>query len=521
MSDFNINFGYKNNKSNKYESSKAYLQTDNLNPVNTISSEEDYGNVEDFDYEAYLEEMQDLYVTSGDDVDTKIYKDYSIDSVLNYWEKGGIKILNLQEHNESSFVYNDSDVEYSDLNLNHDRYLSLDGEDVYIGGWGVIPKSDIEEIKIEDDSIQIKFESDALENYLFDTFAILNSDIKSVTITSDNYCHITTKKGITYYYDNLNTFIKAESNLSSKRVGYLFDEINKYSNQYGGSQMVFFDNIEELLEDEFIHNFLQEKFPNATDLDYYLYLKKIESTGCSYVALANIIINHFSSNPPLFKKIFGYDMYTYDENGRIDYNYEYLVLEIYTYAWKNHDIHEIYDILTENYMLENDEELKDLIDSDPLLTERWKKMLFYRGSIDNECRQWLTTFLAEKDSNLVVSTDVISENRVNSTDIKGLEEYQYDQIRTALKEGKNVKIDAQNYDLYVVTESNKRGPIYTEKGGSHAMIITGITDNNELIVSSWGQKFILDITNSYVDVTAYDIDLSIYDVSLTNDYVII
>ena len=81
--------------------------------------------------------------------------------------------------------------------------------------------------------------------------------------------------------------------------------------------------------------------------------------------------------------------------------------------------------------------------------------------------------------------------------------------KSALKEGKQIIWGGDGYDLYDYDEkTGGRGKICSENGGSHAMSVTDVTENGDLVVSSWGNKYILDTSNSNSqDVTIIDLDI--------------
>ena len=64
--------------------------------------------------------------------------------------------------------------------------------------------------------------------------------------------------------------------------------------------------------------------------------------------------------------------------------------------------------------------------------------------------------------------------------------------RSSMKgnESKQIMICAKGYDLY-----DMDGNLHRENGGSHGMYITGIRSDGKFIVSSWGQEYILDLSN--------------------------
>lgn len=57
-------------------------------------------------------------------------------------------------------------------------------------------------------------------------------------------------------------------------------------------------------------------------------------------------------------------------------------------------------------------------------------------------------------------------------------------------------IGSGNYDLYLYDDYIKYGRLtkrVAENAGGHCMTVTGITDDGNFIVSSWGGKYVLDI----------------------------
>ena len=72
------------------------------------------------------------------------------------------------------------------------------------------------------------------------------------------------------------------------------------------------------------------------------------------------------------------------------------------------------------------------------------------------------------------------------------------------KNGEQFAITTEEYDLYYFDEVLGRNVKKTSEGG-HVMYVTGITENDELIVSTWGEKYILDLTFSK-EIGYYEID---------------
>ena len=97
--------------------------------------------------------------------------------------------------------------------------------------------------------------------------------------------------------------------------------------------------------------------------------------------------------------------------------------------------------------------------------------------------QLFSSFLKEK-YNIVSTIDV--SNRSSAT------EDNYMDIYNSLKKDDNTSIilDASGSDLYDL-EGNLTG----SNIGAHAMYITGVTEDGKIKVSSWGEEYIVDLSN--------------------------
>ena len=80
----------------------------------------------------------------------------------------------------------------------------------------------------------------------------------------------------------------------------------------------------------------------------------------------------------------------------------------------------------------------------------------------------------------------------NSKYINSKNSFEYSNIISAYndikKDNNIVVIGSGSYQL-----KNMDGTICVQKGGGHCMTITGVTDDGNFIVSSWGKKYIFDI----------------------------
>lgn len=295
----------------------------------------------------------------------------------------------------------------------------------------------------------------------------------------------------------------------------IFDNENLELNtsQYGASQLDFRYNFDNLIEDPLIWEEMQKYYPidsfesEDTAMEFYEeYFKAISKSGCGYVADVDLVFKSYEGKEKEFEETFGYPMYTVSENGNIDFNYELFALGHFNY--NNHlDGREV------------------LIGSS----------LDTYDNMYNECKKLYDSFY--NTSPLRVISRAIIESKYNKLK-KELDNYYSDYKYPFAESGENGKVG--HLDEYLKTfgidtsfshiESNKNlnniinvengivssygfdllnmdGSYYAEHGEGHFMYITGMTEDGNLIVSSWGKKFILKLDNStYVNFDFFKIN---------------
>ncbi|MBR3523100.1 MAG: hypothetical protein IKN87_00220 [Bacilli bacterium] len=258
----------------------------------------------------------------------------------------------------------------------------------------------------------------------------------------------------------------------------IFRRNNLENNQYGGNQMVFSNNFEDVLNNPDIMKILRENFPDATMEDYELYLKKLSSCGCGYTAEVNSIFEIYEGREEEFYNKFGLSMYTIDVDGNVDYNYEPLIVGFFTYIWKekkNMSIEEIYG------------DIKEKSGNDASLTGENSTGATGAGvDIQKDFSKYLyDKFDIKFHLDFENSDKNIFENNFTIED--------YNRIMSE-HPNSEIFLSTDGYSLYYINDDGTRGNPYTEDGRKHAMIIVGV-ENNELIVSSWGNKYIIDVSN--------------------------
>lgn len=182
---------------------------------------------------------------------------------------------------------------------------------------------------------------------------------------------------------------------------------------------------------------LKKYYPNINIFEAFNYFSHLNSNGCGYVALANILFMEYEGKEKEFEKTFGFPMY----DGK-DLNYDRLILDIYATT----------DILNIN----------DGDDGLPL------------GTLDETRADILSEFL--KDKGMSITTE--SNAEITQNNFKSIVE----------RDGK-VIVGFRNGNIY---DSN--GNAHYIDGG-HAMTVTGVTKDGRYIVSSWGKKYYININD--------------------------
>lgn len=118
----------------------------------------------------------------------------------------------------------------------------------------------------------------------------------------------------------------------------IFSEDNISSNQYGANQRDF-KKYSLLINNPYIWESLQKYFPvesftteEEAEYFYKKYFEIIYNSGCGYAVACDYVFHSFEGREKEFEKAFGYPMYTINENGSIDFNYEVFMLDFFNYS---------------------------------------------------------------------------------------------------------------------------------------------------------------------------------------------
>ncbi len=163
-----------------------------------------------------------------------------------------------------------------------------------------------------------------------------NSNNKLIGIKGENVSLVYGGKKFFLNVTDNGTFILHDSQNNPLDI---FADYNIDTSQFGGDQRDL-RNV-ELLLDSNVQRVLDRYYPTATDEERFNYLEHAASSGCGYMAMTNMTFKYFEGREEDFYQTFGYPMYDIClENGHlsVDYNYEPLAIDLFSYNNKKNKI---------------------------------------------------------------------------------------------------------------------------------------------------------------------------------------
>ena len=224
------------------------------------------------------------------------------------------------------------------------------------------------------------------------------------------------------------------------------DDVGQFGGDQGSPQGAFYRDVQKNFKNilqivtkkdttskEFkdLADIVKKYYPNMNDYEIIKYLERANEHGCGYVALTNTIYEIFKDKPEEFEKTFGFPMY---KNG--DLNFDELFIDLYSSE---------YDVTNGDGTDQYDQEI---------IMEQYCK----KHNIPVDVKP---------------NVNVTPEN--------------FEKIS---KKGQISILAYDHYELY----NPKTGKTKTLSAG-HSMSVIGTTEDNRYIVSSWGEKYYLQIDN--------------------------
>lgn len=226
---------------------------------------------------------------------------------------------------------------------------------------------------------------------------------------------------------------------------------------------------------EALYDIIRENNPDHefTEEELIAYLKRANSEGCGYVAMANSIFVAFEDDPEAFERAFGYPMYVekVDAEGNVylEPNYDMLFIDLYS-SMDNIDPNTGEFDYYHDYDSEDDGAKKGY--------DFWRDTTG-RGSNSTNREYYYEQFLREHG----IKSDYDSHVTITPSN-----------VQETIESGKTIIISY--HDGYLEDADGNQVAIID---GGHAMVITGVTEDGRYIVSSWGEEYYIDPNGVYYD----------------------
>lgn len=280
---------------------------------------------------------------------------------------------------------------------------------------------------------------------------------------------------------------------------------------------------EQSILDETI-NIVKTYFPNMKKSEIVRYLQTIDNgTGvCSYASPLNALYMAFYDKPLVFKEIFGYDMYRFDNDGNRFLDDSKILADFYTFVNRNNEAIFKQDELGNYHYVKSDH----------------SDQIYISNSYDGVNSDFLTAFIQYKVSkcnnpsikqtysNFEVSSDIalrrtIDDPELNKEIIKNVMIKELEK-GNKLVLGVHVDFDKDmNYTMYSYNpETGKYDIPYNSVEWKQTDLETGVTDESNsaghamsiaaaitdgIYVSSWGNVFYIpyeELTKIGINITA-------------------
>ena len=320
-------------------------------------------------------------------------------------------------------------------------------------------------------------ENETISEYVnIDRVKEVNKNGNEIDITFTNGSVIHVYEGDTSYVsgndsEGRTTFgyvINSDGSLSNISI---YGDYTRINNQYGGNQIDLRNNVHTLLGDERIYQMLENYFPGSTYWEKASYITSLSHAACGFVGEINGLFQYYEGREQEFKDRFGFDMYTINSDGTLDFNYEYLILEFYTYGVARDGL-SMYDVIN---------------DSEGFASN--KSSYFHDFLLDNYGLEANCSNYYDPDN------PDSGEALTPIFDKEGIINKYYE-----LVEQGNESIMIGSWGYYLRDYDTGGISYYSVDGEGHAMTVLG-EENGNLIVSSWGKKYILDL--DYMDNFEY------------------
>ena len=338
---------------------------------------------------------------------------------------------------------------------------------IFAGNYNIhVPETGFYEVSIVTDDESVKYNCFSYDYQGID----VNSYIVEHNINVSSSTKVSTRKLSYGEYANLLYDITRFPNTSD-----IFSE-----NHYGGNQsdvinlLSKYENLTmiEIQKKQLLNSLLDKYFGQIGTAERIWLATHYAKGGCSYMAYANAIATYMGSipnGPQIFKERFGYNLYEEDGN-TISYNVEALAFDIYL----NHYV--------------------TLYGSDvgKIVTQQTGTNNLGTMNIFNIIKSFLNhrNIYCDIKPVTITNTNVNEIIDLNYSTLSGTQDfYIFSSSDFSMKLLSSKENDSTSLDAALSSATSTEKSTLFEHVGGHAMTITGIAENGDLIVSSWSGKY--------------------------------
>ena len=297
---------------------------------------------------------------------------------------------------------------------------------------------------------------------------------------------------------NLLDILDDNGNSIVKNLDMFSDEASYYG-LYGGNQSDLINNTNLYLNDITINRIIKKYFPSDdySYVDLQLLFLKMCNVGCGYISITNSIFQGtLNLTDDEFYNKFGFDRYvvriTFDGTYVKSFNYNCMFLDYFMYYNQVNcdDFSSIKSLYGD--VMELGENKFSLVENTGV-----------GGIGTDQDLEVLKSFLETKDIHIlwddIKTRELLFKDKKNNKFYRPFSAKNLATIKYSLKKGYIVLVSATDFTLYYKDDINNNGKIDDVAGdnlGTHGMIVTGVTDEGYLIVSSWGNEYLLKPENA-------------------------
>lgn len=328
---------------------------------------------------------------------------------------------------------------------------------------------------------------------------------------------------------SLAEFLQENGNLSTAEQGQAFadaiitGEINTNDINFISSLILYIAEASSQVSEEEITQRLvklcssmneNSKFTNLvnklkdkgfSEKDAVFIIENLNSIGaCSYASTSNAIFSLFMNNPEQFQMVFGFPMY--DQDGT--FNGEELILDLYLFA---NSVENGGGLFIQD---RNDPNKMNVIYDENDISQTMMNQITLTTAYG--IYEWiLDDYLKSKGTSLTFSCN----STPNVSDGQTVIEI----VQDALANGEAVSIGlhpkSENMPIFMTKIKDDGTKGLSTINGGHSVFVTGITETGEIIISSWGEKFILSAADlNASDTTINEIQIINSIIQQTNIY---